>query len=178
MPHPSVRFHTGEDISFGWQDSCRILSTEILEALLLESRLAVTSIEAELQRRNQQAHRTLKLDICCQRLQKTANEIKVRKRLCERGVAQATSLHDLLTVEQSDRSLKVYQEFLQDVAQQCGSATALLCHIGLGKHRVTNLKNEDRVNLLQILKDEHGSLSGDELKSLAESYHVPDQTGE
>ncbi|KAI3017331.1 hypothetical protein CBS147347_10327 [Aspergillus niger] len=178
MSYPSIRFHTGEDTSFGWRESCTILSTEVLETLLLEGRLVVTSIETELRRRNREPHQNSKLDVCRQNLQKTANEIRVRKRLSERGVEQAKSLHGLFTGEQSDRSWKAYREFLEDVAQQCDPETALLCHIGLGKHRVTNLKIEERVNLLQILKDEHCGLSSDELKRLAEYYHVPERLGE
>ncbi|EDP50769.1 hypothetical protein AFUB_071100 [Aspergillus fumigatus A1163] len=172
MSYPSIRFHTGKDVSFGWRESCTALSAEMLQALLLESRLIVTTIETELRRRNQEPHQNSKLDICRRNLQKTANAIRVRKRLGERGVEQAKSLHGLFTGEQSDRFLKTYREFLEDVARQCGPESALLCHIGLGKHRVTNLKSEDRVNLLQILKDEYRSLSSDELKCLAESYHV------
>lgn len=178
MSYPSIRFHTGEDTSFGWRDSCTVLSTEILQDLLLESRLVVASIETELRRRNGEPHQNSKLDVCRQNLQKTANEIRVRKRLSDKGVEQAKSLHGLFTGQPSDRSWKAYREFLEDVAQQCDPESALLCHIGLGKHRVTNLKREDRVNLLQILKDEHGSLSSEELKRLAESYCVRERMGE
>lgn len=178
MSYPSIRFHTAKEVSFGWRDSCTVLSTEMLQALLLESRVVVTSIETELRRRNQGPHQNSKLDICRRNLQKTADEIRIRKRLGERGFEQAKSLHGQFTGEQSDRSWKAYREFLEDVARQCGPESALLCHIGLGKHRVTNLKSEDRVNLLQILKDEHVSLSSDELKRLAESYHVRELMGE
>lgn len=175
--YPSIKFHINETVSFNPQDGCTNLAKEVLEALLLESRQAVNAIETELQRQNQKSALKPKVDDCRQRLQQTAKEITVRKRLGARAAAQAEALHDLLTTKHSDRNLRVYQEFLCDVIQQCGPEIALLCAVGIGKHKVANLKDDDRVDLLELLKNEQKTLGVEELRMLARDYHIPDRPG-
>ncbi|KAF7590256.1 hypothetical protein BBP40_003094 [Aspergillus hancockii] len=173
MNYPCIRFYTNEHTSFYWKDGWTNLTEESLETLLFEGRLAIASMEAELQRRRQRLVRKPKIEDCHQRLQKTAKKIMVRKRLDDTAAAQASTLRNLLAAKQSDRKLRLYQEFLCDVIRECGRGIALLCALALGKHRVSNMKEEERLDLLELLRSEHERLGIDELEKLAKGYRLP-----
>lgn len=170
MKYPSVILQSSENVSCCWTDGCSNLTTETLKALLLESRLATSSIEAELQRRGHITLPKARVDACMQNLRKVAKLVSTRERLDDKDILIANDLPRLMTVAPPDRNLKVYQEFLSDVQTQCGPECTLLCAISLKKHKVSNLTVEERVSLLALLKKEKENFYSETLTSLAINY--------
>lgn len=170
MKYPSVILQSSENVSFCWTDGCSNLPTETLKALFLESRLATSSIEAELQRRGHVPLPKARVDACMQNIRKVAKLVSTRERLDDKDILIANDLPRLMTVAPLDRNLKVYQEFLSDVQTQCGPECTLLCAISLKKHKVSNLRVEERVSLLALLKKEKENFYSETLTSLAINY--------
>lgn len=172
MNYPSVIFQSSEDVSFHWRDGCSNIPTETLQALFLESRLAVSSIETELQRRGNLKFPKVRVNTCMQSIRQVADSISIRERLDESAIPVAKDLRRLMTTAPPDRNSKVYQEFLNDVKTQCGPECALLCAIGLGKHKISNLRVDERVSLLGLLKQEKSTLCSKILTSLTVQYRI------
>lgn len=126
------------------------MTNEALENLVKQSRLAVTSLESELEQRHLRQPREKRgIHDCIQRLHTLTKKVKVRRRLDEKTAQHVDAAVVVLKNDQKVRSGKVYQEFLHDVLRLCGPELVLLCAGGLGKHKIANLKSEDRTYLLE-----------------------------
>lgn len=172
MKYPSVILQPSEHVSFCWRDGCSNIPTETLKALFLESRLATSSIEAELQRRGSHNLTKVRVDTCMQSIRQVADSISIRERLDDKAIPIAHDLRRLMTVVPQERNLKVYQDFLNEVKTQCGPECTLLCAISLGKHKISNLRADEKVSLLALLKQEKTALYSKILSSLALDYGI------
>ncbi|KAJ5907797.1 hypothetical protein N7495_000479 [Penicillium taxi] len=172
MKYPSVILQSSEHMRFSWRDGYSDITTEELKALFLESRLATSSIEAELQRRGSHKIPKVRVNDCMQSIRQAAHSVSILERLDNKAIPIAKDLRRLMTDVPPDRNLKVYQEFLNDVQTQCGPEYTLLCAIGLGKHRISNLRADEKISLLALLKQEKTALHSTILSSLALDYGI------
>ncbi|KAH8691865.1 hypothetical protein BGW36DRAFT_362896 [Talaromyces proteolyticus] len=174
MTYPCITLHIQENVSFSWENDYSNVASSDLEGLLLQSRHAVTSLEAELERR--QLRRGLgglsRVDDCWIRLQKQARQIQIRGRLDDKGKKQAKIAVGSLNGV-TEKSANFYREFLQDVLHDCGSEFVILCAAALGKHRVVNLKKDDRISLLGRIKTEMQTIKVSALSVIAKDYQMP-----
>jgi hypothetical protein len=174
MTYPCITLHLQENDSFSWDNDYTNVASSDLEGLLLQSRHAVTSLEAELERR--QLKRGLgglsRIDDCWIRLQKQANQIQIRGRLDDNGKKQVKIAVDILNTAQTGKSA-FYREFLQDILHDCGPEFVLLCAVSLGKHRVVNLKKDDRISLLGRIKTKMQTIKVSALSAIAKDYQMP-----
>ena len=172
MEYPKVLFHDSENTSFAWRDGYANIPTEILEALLEETRRATCSIEDELRQRGSVSATTSRVDNCLLRIRKDAELIKICGRLDERSAGAASDLHSVMHTVQTDRNRKVYQQFLNDVLQHCGPECTLLCGVSLGRHKIANLRRDERASLLKHLKKECRVFSVEPITSLSKASRL------
>ncbi|KAF3763567.1 hypothetical protein M406DRAFT_74156 [Cryphonectria parasitica EP155] len=141
MDEPGITLSTKGKASFNFHDGYDDVATQELEELLRLSREMLVSMETELTRRKISVLETLPgpVKTCVlQRLDDPAN--------------LATSAAQILKSETTDRRDKIYKRFLQDVLEQCGGGIVVLCSSSLGKRRIVELKNMERISLLGYLK--------------------------
>lgn len=159
--------------SFTSQDSYDGVNTADLQELLRLGRETVLSLEDELARRNTSASNMLPSPVkaCLEKLQSTMHTLRVVQRLEDpSGLASAAA--EILKNEHKNRKEKVYKQFLSDVQQQCGGGVVVLCSSSLGKRRIVELKNSDRMFLLGYLKHNSNSFKHTILDNLAISHGI------
>lgn len=173
MEFPCILFQTSENTRLALGDELSTVATQILEKLYEENRRATSLIEDELRKRESVSVPTSRVDKCLLRLRKDADLIKKRGRLDEKSLDTATGLLSLMTADNhKDRNSKVSQQFLTDVLVHCGPECTFLCAISLGKHKIANIREEERASLLQLLKLEKVSLSIEPFTSFAKTYGI------
>lgn len=175
MMYPCITLHIQENVSFSWDNDYANVASSDLESLLLQCRHAVTSLEAELERRQlrKDVGTLSRVDDCWIRLQKQAHQIEIRGRLDDKGKTQAKIAVDILNGVLTEKSVKFYRDFLQDVLHDCGSEFVILSAVGLGKHRVVNLKKDDRISLLGRIKTKKQTIKVSALRVIAKDYQMP-----
>lgn len=149
-----------------------VTTTDLQEFLRL-GRETVLSLEDELARRKVSATDTLPSAVkaCIEKLQATMYNLSVLNRLdVPTGLAAAAA--ETLKNERTDRREKVYRQFLVDVQQQCGGGAVVLCSSSLGKRRIVELKNSERIFLLGYLKGNYNSFKHAILDNLAASHGI------
>lgn len=180
MRYPFIVFHLSEDSLLRRKDGFQNLSRGVLEALLLESRQAVTSIETELQCRDQQPVQHNNCEYYYQRLEKASKQISIRQRLEDGAADSARVLQSALASNPQNQSLdgkaKACYKFLNDVTRRCGCEAALLCIIALGKHKLERMKNDDRLSLLELIVKSKEILVADELVTFVTAFGFPEST--
>ena len=172
MEYPHVLYQMSENESFALQTGFSSITTERLETLFEESRRATSLIEDELRKRNSILVPTFRVNQILLKLRKDADLIKVHGRLDKNSNKCATALIPLMSTTHSDRSSRVFQEFLTDVLEQWSPQCAFLCGISIGKHKVASLRKEEKASLLKLLGIEKPSLSIEPFTSLANDYGI------
>ncbi len=114
---------------------------------------------------------------CYERISKSAKTIKILERLSDRGDKHVDKAVDILMTSQTTRESKVYQTFLHDILRQAGRGFVVLCAASLGKQRVVQLSDFDRVSLVRHVKDNKAALHCSALDSLADDFQVPSLDG-
>lgn len=162
----------GKD-SFSYRDGYDNVTTTDLQELLRHGRETVLSLEEELARRNTSVSNTLPSPVkaCLEKLQSTMYTVRVVQRL-EDPSNLASAAAEILKNEQKNRKEKVYKQFLTDIRQQCGSGVVVLCSSSLGKRRIVELKNSERMLLLGYLKSNSNSFKHAILDNLAVSHGI------
>jgi hypothetical protein len=166
-----------EDYSVNCDDYSAVIDAE-LETLLQQSRDAVTSLQAELERRQKISHDPPDaIKRCCEKLRKTARNIRILGRLEAREERLTKAAVEIMTKVQTIRSSKIYQAFLFDIQRHCGLGQVLLCASSLGKQKVIDLNGQDRTALVHYVKGDKASLFSSSLDSLAKEYKIPSMDG-
>lgn len=156
MEYPHILFQITESTSFVPRAGFSVsdTTTQTLETLLEESRRATSFLEDELQKRRSISVPTTRVNQSLLKLRKDADLIKTRERLDEKSIGAAKGLLRLMTGTHSERNARVCQEFLIDVLKHCSPQCTFICAISLGKHKIANLREEERSSLLKLLKIE------------------------
>jgi hypothetical protein len=173
MDVPRFRMQTEGRHSFSSQDGYDDVTTADLQELLRLGRETVLSLEAELARRNTSASNTLPSAVkaCLEKLQSTMYTLSIVQRL-EDPSNLAYAAAETLKNEQKNRKEKVYKQFLTDIQQQCGGGVVVLCSSSLGKRRIVELKNSERMFWLGYLKSNCNSFKHAILDNLAVSHGI------
>lgn len=172
MEYPRILFQLSDNESFVPHAGFSNIATDSLERLFEESRRATSLIEDELRKRDSNLRPGKRVSQILLKLRKDADLIKLRGRLDRRSNACAADLLHLMTTPPPDRNVRVFQEFLTDVLQQCSPQCTFLSGIIIGKHKIANLRDEERALLLRLLKIEKDSLSVEPFSSLASQYGI------
>lgn len=174
MELPCITLHTKDRDGFLNCDGYQGVVDSDLETLLQQCHEAVHSLEAEIEKR-QNISRDPPLGIreSCEKLQKSASNVRILGRLDVRDDKLVKSAVEIMTTTQKIRGSKVYQVFLQDIFRHCGSALTLLCAASLGKQRIISLNGQDRTALVHYVKCNKASLSSPALDLLAREYEIP-----
>jgi hypothetical protein len=140
----------------------------------------VISLEAEFEKRqlSKAVNQPNDIDGYCDSLRKGASKIKVLERLDDKAAEHVNTAVEILISPQTIRSFKVYQDFLHDVLRHYGPELVLLCAACLGKPKITSLKMEDRVSLLDHVKVKKLSYAFPVLAQLATEYEIPSLNSE
>ena len=180
MERPFVALHVNEKANFLWSDGFEGVRNAELEALLQETRDTLISLEAEFDRRqlSKPADQPTEIDPYCESLLKAANRIRVLERLDGKAADHVSTAVEILANQQTTRSCKVYQEFLRDVLRHCGPELVLLCAACLGKPKVSSLKTEHRVKLLEHMKMKKSTYIFPVMVRLVTEYNIPLSDGE
>jgi len=174
MELPCITLHTEDRDGFLNRDGYQGVTDSELETLLQQSREAVLSLEAEIEKRqNISRDPPLGIKESCEKLQKTASSVRILGRLDVRDDKLVKSAVEIMTTTQTIRGSKVYQVFLQDILRHCGSALTLLCAASFGKQRIIALNGQDRTALVHYVKCNKTSLSSPALDCLAGEYAIP-----
>lgn len=175
MEAPCITIHAKQRDSFLCREGFAEVTNVELETLLQQSRDRTASLEAEFGKRqlripscHSDGH-----DGCHEKLRKTAKMLNITDRLDDQSSKHVDTAVEILTKPQTNRAFKVYQEFLYDVLRHSSPGLVMLCAAGLGKQRITSMTAEDRVSLLNVVKEGKDSLSSSTLEVLAKDHEIP-----
>ncbi|RSL40191.1 hypothetical protein CEP54_016174 [Fusarium duplospermum] len=168
MDVPSITFSTEDKTCFTYQDGYDGVATRELQELLRLGQEMLVSIKAELARRKISVLETLPTAVktCVEKLQASMTTLKILQRLDD-PANLASSAAETLKNERTDRRERIYKKFLQDLREQCGGGTVVLCSSSLGKRRIVELKNMERISLLGYLKSNRNNFEDTILDDLA-----------
>lgn len=168
MDVPSITFSTEDKTCFTYRDGYDGVATRELQELLRLGQEMLVSIKAELTRRKTSVLETLPTAVktCVEKLQANMTTLKILQRLDD-PANLASSAAETLKNERTDRRERIYKKFLQDLREQCGGGTVVLCSSSLGKRRIVGLKNMERITLLGYLKSNRNNFEDTILDDLA-----------
>ncbi|KAF2759390.1 hypothetical protein EJ05DRAFT_475605 [Pseudovirgaria hyperparasitica] len=106
-------------------------------------------------------------------LDKAARRFKVVDRVDNRASKHVDTAITILTQVQTNRSGQVYQEFLHDVLRHSSPGVVMLCAVAFGKQKLANMREDERMNILDVVRVKGGSLQSPSLDVLADDYGVP-----
>ena len=106
------------------------------------------------------------------KLRNDAKIIKILERIGGRRAKLVTEAIQILQHPQAARDAKIYAQFLKDITQHASPGHALLCAASLGKQVVSRLKEIERADIVQFVKENKESLSCKVLTSLAKEYGI------
>jgi hypothetical protein len=175
MDFPRLVMETEHKGSFCYQDGYDEVTAAEIQDLLRLGRETVLSLEEELARRQMSALNALPSAVkaCIEKLQTSMNTLKVVQRLDEPANLISAAAETLKT-DRTNRREKIYKQFLDDVRQQCGAGLVVLSSSSLGKRRIVELKNSERISLLGYLKSNFNSFKHPILDTLAVTYGIVD----
>jgi hypothetical protein len=175
MVSPGIAFYTKDRERFCWTGGYESVTDTELEILVQQGRMAVLSLEAEIEKRQLQKspHQSEEADVCGKKLHDCAKTFEILGRLDDRASKHVDIAVNIMKSSQSVRAFKLYQQFLYDVLRHCGSGLVLLCAASLGKQRVANLTITERVSLLDYVKAKNTSLDSPNLRKLANEHQIP-----
>jgi hypothetical protein len=129
----------------------------------------VTSRNANTRKR---APRKKETGTCQDRLRNDAKIIKILERIDGRRAKSITDAGQVLQHPQTARDAQIYAQFLKDIIRHASPGHAALCAASLGKQRVSRLKEYERADVVQFVKENKEGLSCEALTSLAEEYGI------
>jgi hypothetical protein len=129
----------------------------------------VTSRNANTRKR---APRKKETSTCQDRLRNDAKIIKILERIDGRRAKSITDAGQVLQHPQTARDAQVYVQFLKDIIRHASPGHAALCAASLGKQRVSRLKEYERADVVQFVKENKEGLSCEALTSLAEECGI------
>lgn len=173
MDPPRLLMETDNKSTFCYQDGYQEVTAEDLQVLLRIARETVLSLEEELARRKLLAWDALPSAVkpCVEKLQTSMNKIRVVQRLDAPDTLLVAAANTLRS-DSTNRRERIYRQFLIDLREQCGGGLVVLCSSSLGKRRVVELKNPDRLSLLGYLKSNLNSFKDPTLDALAVTYAI------
>ncbi|KAJ9648668.1 hypothetical protein H2198_010970 [Neophaeococcomyces mojaviensis] len=179
MDSPCVLMRTERRDLFSYYDGYEQTSTSELEVLLKHANETRQSLEGELLRRQANVNHSQPsvLTECSDKLQKTAGNVKILGRLSEKETALVGAAIEILQTNQTNRDSKIYQIFLSDIVRLCGHAVALLCAASLGKQKIASLNAQQRVQLVEHIKNNQSNLNFTILEDFMRP-HQPNETTE
>ncbi|KAJ3498210.1 hypothetical protein NLG97_g1309 [Lecanicillium saksenae] len=151
METPRLLMTAGGKREFSYHQGYDEISTEELQLLLRLARQTVFSLETELAGRSFASTLTPNVQNCVDKMQTTLHKLNVLQRVDDSSGLMSTAAK-IMQSGQVKRRERIYKQFLIDVCDQCGAGTALLCAKGLGKRRIIDLNNRERVSFLGYLK--------------------------
>lgn len=174
METPCITLHTKERANLFRGDGFDGVTDAELETLLQKSRDTLVSLEAEFERRQlpTASNHSKEIEGYCDSLRKGFDKLKVLERLDDKAAEHVKAAAKILTTPQTIRSYKVYETFLHDVLRHCGPELVLLCAACLGKPKVSSLKTEERIILLDHVKTKRFSYVSPILGRLATEYGI------
>lgn len=175
MSYPHVRLHLADNTAVAWNDDHSRLKTADLEYLLQQCRHSVTSLETELTRRNIRTYSisTKKVDTYFDLLQRFVLQVDLTGRLDDKAVDNVSTATRILKTSTTDRKTEIYQRFVYDILRLHGRELFLACVGCLGKHKMANMNDDDRLDLLDRLRRKGQQLKLDVLIHLAIKNHIP-----
>ncbi|EME39019.1 hypothetical protein DOTSEDRAFT_75644 [Dothistroma septosporum NZE10] len=179
MDHPYVAFHLSDETIVRSSDSLSDLHDDNLQTVLQQCQHIQAAVELEIRRRGMpvSSQRSEITSTHYERIEKTAESLKVLERLDYRACKHVCVAREALESEQANRSFQLYREFLQDVMRHCGPEMVLLSAVGLGKQRVATMTIQDRVALVRTIKEAGSILVFPALSRLAEEHGVTRERG-
>ncbi len=179
MESPYVTFRTQDRGDFSWNDGYERSTDVEVETLLRQTRNALSSLEAEYEKRRlgKQCANPSAINDCCGKLLKDVEKLKVLERLDGRGSRLVHCAVQTLTNPQTTRDSKIYQCFLTDILRHAGPELVVLCSSSLGKQRVANLITQDRIALIRYIRENKVLLQCPALEFLVEGHRIPSVNG-
>ena len=173
MEYPYLTFHISGQVAINLADNYSDVTDQDLEILLSQCRETLSSVQEEIRRRN--PSQTGEDEGYCERLRKTADNLNVLERLNDRGRKHVDTAIQTLASPPKSKSVKIYKDFLHDIQRHCSPGILLICAVGLGKQRIANMTENDRIQLLRHVKDQRSSLSFPILENLARCCNLPEK---
>ncbi|KAI1924874.1 hypothetical protein LOZ07_001504 [Ophidiomyces ophidiicola] len=158
-----------------WNGNYSDITDADLECLLEQCRHSVACLESEFSTRNIRTYSvsTRKVDGYFELLRQFALQIDLLGRLDHKTEENVHIAVGILGMVKTDRKTRVYQEFIFDILRLHGPELFLLCVGRLGKHRLANLNDTDRLGLLSQLREKGQAVKVVGLTSLIIEHNVP-----
>jgi hypothetical protein len=105
-------------------------------------------------------------------LRRNSKRLQVRQRLEKSDLKNINFIQGLIGKLNQSRQNEAYLNFIVDVVRFCHNGFALLCIISFGQNFFGHLKEEERISLLEYLKDSQDSFSNPVLETFATQYRI------
>ncbi|KAL3429151.1 hypothetical protein BDV09DRAFT_50823 [Aspergillus tetrazonus] len=175
MSYPHMRLHLADNNAIAWNDDYSKLETADLEHLLHQCRHSVYSLETELTRRNSRPYfvSTRKVNTYFELLQRFILQVRQTGRFDEKALNNVENATHALETPTTNRKIGTYQQFVYDILRLHGRELYLACVGALGKHRMSNMNGDDRLDFLDRLTQKGRQLKADVLTVLALENRIP-----
>ncbi|KAL4815681.1 hypothetical protein BDW67DRAFT_163498 [Aspergillus spinulosporus] len=163
--YPHIRLHLADNIAVAWNNDHSKLETADLEHLLHQCRHAVYSLETELTRRNLRPYSvsTEKVNTYFDLLQRFILQVRLTGRLEDKALNNVEIATHALETPTTNRKIGTHQQFVYDILRLHGRELYLACVGALGKHRMSNMNGDDRLDFLDRLTQKWRQLKADVL---------------
>jgi diphthamide synthase subunit DPH2 len=168
MSYPHVTLIIDEGVSVDWDGNYSEIENPHLECLLQQCRNSLALLEAEIARRKGFV-KTMKVDQCFQRMQKLKAQALVGRLNAQATENIQIAIHVLVTTQTTNK-LQVYQKFLFDILRLHGRQFFFVTVASLGKHKLSNMNEDERVELLARGPKE---LNLTELHEIVKEFKIP-----
>ena len=145
-----------------------------LQSMFQQCRSFLASLVSELNQRGLKAGQIAEWE---KTLRRTSNRLRVRERLEDQDLKVLEFARQLMKKKILNTHNKLYQCFVFDVMRCSNAGFALLCIISFGQKMVVELKEEGRIDLLELIKDKVDSMSSSVLNTLATENRILELAG-
>jgi hypothetical protein len=113
------------------------------------------------------------------KLAKTGDNLKIHKILSRAEAKRVAEAIEMLEAVQTEMRRRKYKRFLYDVRRILGPQGVLLCAVAFGQAKVADMKNEDRLGLINEIEANKDNLNVNhsDLHTLAVQNKIPNETG-
>lgn len=108
-----------------------------------------------------------------EKLLSTSRKLSLLAVLSNGQINRATDAKRILTTIQTSERRKKYRLFLHDVLRECGPAAVLVCALGLGQGRITDLTDLERTNLCHLISENKNVINHPTIEALAAANQIP-----
>lgn len=113
------------------------------------------------------------VDQALEKLLSTSRRLSLLAILSDGQINRVADANGVLTTVQTIERRKKYKLFLHEVLRESGPAAVLVCSLGLGQGRITDLTALERTQLCQSIAENKATINHPTIDALAVANRIP-----